>query len=146
MSNTMSTTLIDTVTGVAGEDTVPVDDPENLGDFLIFRVDVLDGGSPYHRELADQSALESGASSYADLMAACEREPGIYYEVRSAATGGLIHTTQAVHCAPETQQTEPQSAPKTKTVHKTTNTRTTVSTEKEAAWTGQLCQLQMAFS
>lgn len=69
-----------------------------LKDYLVFRVDELDG----HRELTDDSALEAEAVRYADLVAGAEPESGIYYEVRAADTGALLHTTDA--CAPSTER------------------------------------------
>lgn len=70
------------------------EDSASLKEFLIFRVDALDDLSPYHRELADESALESEASNFAQLLDASESESGIHYEVRSAGTGALVHTTE----------------------------------------------------
>lgn len=109
---------------------------EALKDFLIFRVDTLDDVSPYHRELADESALEGEASNYADLMAAHETEAGIHgihYEVRSARTDELLYTTE--YADEYAQDPAPESTPTTKTPKRTNNarrTRTTGRTRKEA--------------
>lgn len=92
-----------------------LDSTDGFKDFLIFRVDTLDDVSPYHRELADESALESEATSYANLMDESEHQAGIHYEVRYADTGGLIHTTETrepritdQHLAAETATTKPR--------------------------------------
>lgn len=61
-----------------------------LKDYLIFRVDALEGC----RELSDESALETEAVRYAGLVAAADGDAGIHYEVRLAATGELVHTTE----------------------------------------------------
>lgn len=61
-----------------------------LKDYLIFRVDALEGC----RELSGESALEAEAARYAGLMAVSEGDADIHYEVRLAATGGLLHTTE----------------------------------------------------
>lgn len=73
--------------------TAPVTVPDEslcLKDYLIFLVDALGGC----RELSDESALETEAARYAGLVAAAEGDAGIHYEVRLAATGGLLHTTE----------------------------------------------------
>jgi hypothetical protein len=126
-----------------------------LKEFLIFRLDTLDDVSPFHRELADESALEGEASNYADLMAAYEGEAGIHYEVRSASTGELLYTTESAARA------KPERTKRTERNPKTNNARkagTTGTIRKEAPCgnrknqlnqlnqPGQLNQLQMAIS
>lgn len=90
-----------------------------LKEFLIFRVDAAGDDSPYYRELADESALESEASNYAGLMAVWECEPGIHYEVRSAGTGELLYTTGTTR---STADTEPRGHPVTEVTEVTEKT------------------------
>lgn len=64
-----------------------------LKEFLIFRVSQYDG----HRELADDSALESEAARYAALMDDTEPDCGIHYEVRQSSTEALLYSTDVPH-------------------------------------------------
>lgn len=62
---------------------------DRLKEFLIFRISKYDG----HRELADDSALESEAARYAALIADAKPEHGVHYEVRQSSTGTLLYST-----------------------------------------------------
>lgn len=144
--NQGSTTIIDYLmdespdTGNSGPFDV-LDSTDGFKDFLIFRVDTLDDVSPYHRELAGESALESEAESYAILMDEAESRPGIHYEVRYADTGALIYTTEEQRV--ENQTAEKQTAEK-RTSNK--NTRTKKREARENTCQEQQTQLRMAIS